>query len=393
MSRFYRRRGFGGFYRRRRRFVRSNFRMPQYRRSYRKSTNSNAVLIGVVSFFIIGLISSLYSGIVSAYKENQQLFTNLMIGGFSFFGLIFALIIINLIINAYLKNKILKVSPFIKAVDSLNIGYTFNDVDDLNLFNTYDNETFYNTISAIDYLTYNLVYTKNQVLKAIYLAEQNANSFKLYMPKVEKILDDMNSSGVIKVFFKKRYKKLQIKLFNERIPQPITEFKIVVKLSLTNINGVLKTSKSSVFSTDEIKEIINKLKNVDNGFYKDDDIWQAICRVERGKVSNKIRFAIYKRDGYRCKKCGVKSKDLEIDHIYPIAKGGKSTFDNLQTLCHRCNSLKSDTVEYGVHNTNRYYASNEICPLCGAELKIKLGKYGKFYSCPNFPKCKYTKKI
>ena len=213
------------------------------------------------------------------------------------------------------------------------------------------------------------------------------------MPKVEKILDDMNSSGVIKVFFKKRYKKLQIKLFNERIPQPITEFKIVVKLSLTNINGVLKTSKSSVFSTDEIKEIINKLKNVDNGFYKDDDIWQAICRVERGKVSNKIRFAIYKRDGYRCKKCGVKSKDLEIDHIYPIAKGGKSTFDNLQTLCHRCNSLKSDTVEYGVHNTNRYYASNEICPLCGAELKIKLGKYGKFYSCPNFPKCKYTKKI
>ena len=25
--------------------------------------------------------------------------------------------------------------------------------------------------------------------------------------------------------------------------------------------------------------------------------------MERGKVSNKLRFAIYKRDGYRCRYC------------------------------------------------------------------------------------------
>lgn len=39
-------------------------------------------------------------------------------------------------------------------------------------------------------------------------------------------------------------------------------------------------------------------------------------------------------------------KDLEIDHIIPIAKGGKSTYDNLQTLCHRYNIKKGDKLDY-----------------------------------------------
>ncbi|PIV45823.1 MAG: type I DNA topoisomerase [Candidatus Nealsonbacteria bacterium CG02_land_8_20_14_3_00_34_20] len=34
--------------------------------------------------------------------------------------------------------------------------------------------------------------------------------------------------------------------------------------------------------------------------------------------------------------------------------------------------------------------TNKICPKCGAPLIIKLGKFGKFYACSNFPKCRYT---
>lgn len=58
-------------------------------------------------------------------------------------------------------------------------------------------------------------------------------------------------------------------------------------------------------------------------------------------------IAIYERDGYRCRCCGRRTKDLEIDHIVPISKGGKSTYDNLQTLCKRCNKLKgTKTIRY-----------------------------------------------
>lgn len=31
------------------------------------------------------------------------------------------------------------------------------------------------------------------------------------------------------------------------------------------------------------------------------------------------------------------------------------------------------------------------CPKCGGELSRKNGKYGSFYGCSNFPKCRYTK--
>jgi len=36
---------------------------------------------------------------------------------------------------------------------------------------------------------------------------------------------------------------------------------------------------------------------------------------------------------------------------------------------------------------------DEKCPLCGGELVVKLGRYGKFIACSNFPGCRYTRKI
>lgn len=36
---------------------------------------------------------------------------------------------------------------------------------------------------------------------------------------------------------------------------------------------------------------------------------------------------------------------------------------------------------------------NNLCPYCNKELVLKTGKYGQFYACPNYPKCKYTKRI
>jgi len=37
--------------------------------------------------------------------------------------------------------------------------------------------------------------------------------------------------------------------------------------------------------------------------------------------------------------------------------------------------------------------TEKICPKCGAPLLIRLGKYGKFYACSKFPKCRYTKSL
>lgn len=33
---------------------------------------------------------------------------------------------------------------------------------------------------------------------------------------------------------------------------------------------------------------------------------------------------------------------------------------------------------------------NKICPRCGSPLTLRHGKFGKFYGCKNYPKCKFT---
>ena len=57
------------------------------------------------------------------------------------------------------------------------------------------------------------------------------------------------------------------------------------------------------------------------------------------------------RDGGLCLCCETRRK-LTIDHISPRYYGGKNHFDNLQTLCSVCNSLKStDSINFRNHRT------------------------------------------
>lgn len=68
---------------------------------------------------------------------------------------------------------------------------------------------------------------------------------------------------------------------------------------------------------------------------------------ERTTIPLKDRWAVLKRDNYRCVKCGAcpsnnHQVELEIDHIHPVSKGGGNSIENLQTLCRDCNQGKKD---------------------------------------------------
>ncbi len=61
----------------------------------------------------------------------------------------------------------------------------------------------------------------------------------------------------------------------------------------------------------------------------------------------RLRMAVLKRDRFRCVLCGAspagnEKVKLEIDHIIPWSKGGKTSLENLQSLCSACNNGKSD---------------------------------------------------
>lgn len=58
-------------------------------------------------------------------------------------------------------------------------------------------------------------------------------------------------------------------------------------------------------------------------------------------VTEKQKDRIKARDNYICLKCGT-TKNLTVDHIIPVSKGGSSDDDNLQTLCYACNTSKGN---------------------------------------------------
>lgn len=66
-------------------------------------------------------------------------------------------------------------------------------------------------------------------------------------------------------------------------------------------------------------------------------------RSRRSGIGAKLRFAVLKRDGFRCVYCGRTSKEakLNVDHIVPVALGGTNDRLNLVTSCAECNSGKS----------------------------------------------------
>lgn len=65
---------------------------------------------------------------------------------------------------------------------------------------------------------------------------------------------------------------------------------------------------------------------------------------KRELIGKRIRFEVFKRDMFTCQYCGRKAPDvvLHVDHINPVAKGGKNEITNLVTSCIDCNSGKSD---------------------------------------------------
>ena len=54
-----------------------------------------------------------------------------------------------------------------------------------------------------------------------------------------------------------------------------------------------------------------------------------------------VRVAVFERDGYRCRACGLPGR-LECDHVQPLERGGDPwELDNLQTLCRVCHIAKT----------------------------------------------------
>src|SRR5204862_442598 len=52
------------------------------------------------------------------------------------------------------------------------------------------------------------------------------------------------------------------------------------------------------------------------------------------------RREVFMRDQYTCQYCGLKTRDLTLDHVIPRHRGGPHTWENLVSACRSCNHRK-----------------------------------------------------
>lgn len=60
------------------------------------------------------------------------------------------------------------------------------------------------------------------------------------------------------------------------------------------------------------------------------------------------RENLFERDDYRCQYCGKRHKavQLNMDHVIPRDRGGRTSWENIVTSCIRCNSRKANRLPH-----------------------------------------------
>ena len=87
---------------------------------------------------------------------------------------------------------------------------------------------------------------------------------------------------------------------------------------------------------------------MDNFYF--DGVDEAVIRQERDKARKlrKSRWWQNKLAACTCYYCQghFKPKELSMDHLQPLARGGRSTKGNLVPACKQCNNRKKNLLPY-----------------------------------------------
>lgn len=239
----------------------------------------------------------------------------------------------------------------IRAIKELNSKYKFSSIYPLMYKNCYDTTRNFEDVSCKDYLIYKFHLDTLGVRRIIKSRNNNISKEIDYKSKVDLVKDKLGNFDVsIEDLNEEKLRNIESIVFNDLIEKVNTDFYAEVHLYLTRgrIHRVVDEKKESF----DLNEIIDVLKSIDSSklidgrrFYSR-EVWKSIERVERAKVSKELRQEIFERDGYTCVICGSTEKEsLEIDHIMPISKGGKTEPSNLQTLCRNCNIRKGNDID------------------------------------------------
>lgn len=131
------------------------------------------------------------------------------------------------------------------------------------------------------------------------------------------------------------YSRLGLAIIDEAI------LNVEYKFTYTSDGGMAQRSFTVPMNEENIIELVNALESKLSV--------EALAKEQRAMMTSKLRMFIKERDKFTCCQCGNSTSVepnllLEVDHIIPIAKGGLTQEENLQTLCWKCNRSKGAKI-------------------------------------------------
>ena len=101
----------------------------------------------------------------------------------------------------------------------------------------------------------------------------------------------------------------------------------------------------------------------------------------------------------------IKNNTIRVDQLIDYIKNDIANYDrdlysNKKTMEEIAQSFLEANVSEYVSIADRYkdevgkeeVVNDDTCPSCGGKLVKREGKYGEFFGCSNYPKCRFTKK-
>lgn len=262
------------------------------------------------------------------------------------FFLIFILpiIIYNFIIKRIINKEnevVSKTSKKIQKITKLNESYQFKDIKrkKRNIIEREYSRKSLDRVTGKSIINYHLDNNINGIRTDLENAIFNITLLEKYNKDVEKVLQSESTNN-------SKYSSKKFKMVEERVLRSIIYKKENFMITL-KIEVYYRSNGGNVYDNKKRKYLFNDLVFVYNEWNRGNKFEETINQ-ERKIMNDYIRYNVLKRDNFSCQICGITAKDgakLQVDHIIPVSKGGKTVMSNLQTLCERCNIGKSNKTE------------------------------------------------
>ena len=213
------------------------------------------------------------------------------------FGVTFSVLVFN-----YFRRKMIvkKTSEKIKKLYEVNAKYSFHaDIKNMQLTHSLNTKSQYDKYQVVQLLNYAVLFDEN-VVKTLEALSENREKYGSYCDEIKSIESSVTREKARKTHISfKQYQTIEEKLFLKKQLKPVLDCSIRCDVTYSSPKGRNHYAKWCIYSAEEAF----RQRNIMNKYIERERSSERQKQLARSQMTDKLRYSILKRDGFRCKIC------------------------------------------------------------------------------------------